>query len=296
MEVTVLAAAGGVVVVLVAVLILLIRRRIRRRSQRGHPSAAPQRSQWITPPVAQGVSPRGVAGPPKGGHGLIGLEDLPTASRRGILSSWAGWGLAIVVVAVAVVWNAGFLSSLVSGAVVPAFSSDGYTTEAPAGVETGSVAAVAEPEEAVAERIVAEDPESGVRLIAWSGNGQAGVPGRPLGRALAVVVRDSADRPMPGVEVRFAVAGGGGRIEPAGAETSDLGLAAASWWLGSEPDSLRVRVYLADSPDLGVEFEATFQDDEAGPRVAMPGPDAEPEPASEDRAAAPEPTPCSARR
>jgi alpha-tubulin suppressor-like RCC1 family protein len=123
-----------------------------------------------------------------------------------------------------------------------------------------------------AEREMAVDPVRGTRLIAWSGSGQSGDPGRLLRGGLAAVLQDSAGRPIPGAEVRFIVAGGGGRVEPELVTTSDMGLAVATWWLGADPDSLRVTAHLVSPPGLRVEFTAMLRE-ETGmePRLGAAG-------------------------
>lgn len=113
----------------------------------------------------------------------------------------------------------------------------------------------------LADRTAAVDSASGMRLIAWRGDGQSGVPGRPLRSILGVVLRDSSDRPVPGATIRFEVPSGGGRMEPAVARTSDVGLASTAWWLGSNADSLTVTARVADRPALAVRFAATLAED-----------------------------------
>jgi hypothetical protein len=131
----------------------------------------------------------------------------------------------------------------------------------PAGLDVVAEARVEEASRSVA----VVDPATGTQLVVWSGDGQAGVPGRPLRRALAVVVRDREDRPVAGAEVRFAVAPGGGRVEPWRVVTGELGLATTTWWLGGEADSLRVRAWLAE-PGLQVEFRAAHEEGVVPPR------------------------------
>jgi alpha-tubulin suppressor-like RCC1 family protein len=297
-----LALAG--LVVLALVLWVGWRRRRARGLADSRIASRPQ-SAWVTQPVVfppgsglaetreAGDESATMAGSPGASTGgarvLLGLDDpdpgQPVPSGRpprgaivvavlaGALIATGGWLLAArngESSGGEVVWWQGSRPNQVDLAATP---STGRSEEnATVGVE---------PE---ATRMTVVDPERGIRLIAWSGSGQVGEPGRPLRRALAVVVRDSADRPIPGAEVRFAVAAGGGRLEPSSVTTSDLGLAATTWWLGTNPDSLRVTAYLATPPGLRVEFGAMIQEGTEGRAgvvaAASPEPEPEAEPAS----------------
>lgn len=107
----------------------------------------------------------------------------------------------------------------------------------------------------------ARDPETGERLILWAGDDQVGRPGRLLRESVAVVVQDAENRPVAGREVRFEVGAGGGEFESPSVRTGESGLALTFWRLGSDPDSLSGRVYLADRPAVSLEFSARLDTD-----------------------------------
>jgi hypothetical protein len=65
--------------------------------------------------------------------------------------------------------------------------------------------------------------------------------------APAVIVRDAADRPVPGVVVTFQVTAGGGTVSSETATTNNSGMATVSWTLGSEPG---VNTLVANVPSL----------------------------------------------
>src|SRR5687768_11374281 len=62
------------------------------------------------------------------------------------------------------------------------------------------------------------------------GDQQTGVAGAALAQAPALRITDADDRPVPGIEVTFAVASGGGSIQGALADTDDDGVATAGGW------------------------------------------------------------------
>ena len=70
------------------------------------------------------------------------------------------------------------------------------------------------------------------KLVLVSGDGQTAAVGSALADSLVVRVADTQDNPVPGVEVTWAV-GGGGSISPASVTTDANGLAAAQRVLGS---------------------------------------------------------------
>jgi alpha-tubulin suppressor-like RCC1 family protein len=228
-----------------------LRRRARRAARRAHRTAmrratGAEAGTPTTPDAAASSAPR-----------ILGLEPVEPPRKP----SWLRrWGLGIGAIAVtAILLIAGALSR--GGAAEGGWAYHPTTSVRTDPTDTnGSGRGSAEPEAAV-------DPVDGTRLIVWSGSGQTGEPGRLLRRGLAVVVQDSTGRPIPGAEVRFAVARGGGRVEPGRATTSDLGLAMATWWLGTDPDSLRVAAQLVSAPDLQVEFTATHRDETESPPV-----------------------------
>jgi hypothetical protein len=198
---------------------------------------------------------------------LLGLDPPPPAPQSALLLPRVRWGLAAGVVALGTALVVGIY--LLSGGggggedvwqYQPTAERTTLMTRGDPPLSSGEVAPPATP------TAVAVDPSLGVRLVAWSGSGQTGEPGRPLRRGLAVLLQDSTGRPMPGAEVRFVAAGGGGRVEPSQVTTSDLGLAVGTWWLGADPDSLQVTAYLESPARLSVEFTAAFDDDGARPR------------------------------
>jgi hypothetical protein len=195
--------------------------------------------------------------PSRDGDVLLGLDLLPATGPGGRRSGWVLWtGLGLLTTAI-----------LLGGAHLLVPEREGVWGVA-GGWSDGPSRLASGPERAAdgGAPAAAVDPATGLRLVVWSGNGQEGVPGRPLRRALAVVVRDSADRPVQGADVVFRVAGGGGRVEPQRVATSDLGLAATTWWLGQQGDSLRVTAHLPGASGLRVEFRAAYRDGVVVPR------------------------------
>lgn len=76
------------------------------------------------------------------------------------------------------------------------------------------------------------------------------------GASREVIVRaeNPQGRPMGGVEVRFTVAAGGGRVDPATTRTDRDGLAIATWTLGGSagPNTLTATVEGMPGPPLTV--------------------------------------------
>ncbi len=70
-------------------------------------------------------------------------------------------------------------------------------------------------------------------LIKQGGDNQSGSAGSRLGQLLAVRVNGSDGQPVPGVNVAFAVAGGGGSVDSASATTDASGIARSGAVLGS---------------------------------------------------------------
>jgi alpha-tubulin suppressor-like RCC1 family protein len=308
--------------VLTILLAVVWRRRRARRLAHSRIASLPQ-SAWVTQPVVPphaggpadaagkaeegGAVERSGSAAAGGARVLLGFDE-PDAAQAAPTGRPSGGVIVVAMLAGALIATGGWLLASRNGA-----SSGGEVVwwqgsrtdpldlaGTPSPGQSGSNATVDMDTEDTARQMTAVDPERGIRLIAWSGGGQIGEPGRPLRRALAVVVRDSADRPIPGAEVRFAVPAGGGRLEPSSVTTSDLGLAATTWWLGADPDSLRVTAYLSAPPGLRVEFGAMIRGDTEGraPIVATlespePGADAEPASVQEreatDPARSPEP-------
>jgi len=65
-----------------------------------------------------------------------------------------------------------------------------------------------------------------------AGNNQVGAAGSALAESLAVIVRDQAGDPLPGVTVTFGVTGGGGSVSPSSRQTDASGIAKTRRTLG----------------------------------------------------------------
>jgi hypothetical protein len=79
-----------------------------------------------------------------------------------------------------------------------------------------------------------QNPPASVTVQA--GNNQVAAPGAAVATPPAVLVRDALNNPLTGVEVVFAVTGGGGSIPGSTAITASNGIASvASWTLGTTP-------------------------------------------------------------
>ena len=156
----------------------------------------------------------------------------------------------VAVVAITVLGVFAYLSLPGSGDDGPEYVRS--TPEAPRGPQpTRSARAVQEGRE------IAIDAEVGAQLVVWAGNEQTGRLGELLRRSLAVVLLDEAGRPMVDRVIRFDVERGGGRVDRDSVRTSDSGLATTAWRLGTDPNALAVRAYVADRPQLAVRFTAT---------------------------------------
>lgn len=85
---------------------------------------------------------------------------------------------------------------------------------------------------------------------------QSATVGTPVANAPAVIVRDSADAPVAGVTISFAVTGGSGSLAATSAVSDAAGRASAGrWTLGSVPGTNTVR---ADADGYtGIDFRAT---------------------------------------
>ena len=75
-----------------------------------------------------------------------------------------------------------------------------------------------------------------------SGNDQEGLPGFALAKPFVVEVRDQADTPVPGVQVTFSVARGGGTLSGTSATTDSNGRAEGFLTLGPSPGRNTVTV------------------------------------------------------
>jgi hypothetical protein len=96
------------------------------------------------------------------------------------------------------------------------------------------------------------DPE---RIVAVAGDAQRNLVGELL-TGLSVVVYDASGMPVPGVEVRFAVASGGGMAAPSRVRTDSLGTATAMWRLGAEAGAQTLSA-MTDGVDRAATFTAT---------------------------------------
>lgn len=90
------------------------------------------------------------------------------------------------------------------------------------------------------------------------GDQQKGLPGAPLADSLVVRVVDRHGVGVPGVQVSFVVAAGGGSVSPGTATTDAGGYAAAEWKLVAAAVIQKVRAHTNELPDiLPIEFAAT---------------------------------------
>jgi hypothetical protein len=263
--------SGALLLVVLLLGVGLVRRRRSRRPANDR-AGVNSRSSWVSQPVVLMPDAGAEAEPGKAGAagGRAGGASRPSQALLGLDPSWAppggtpplrrGRGLLVAVTVVGAVvvgalfggpWWAGHDEDELMWSQRPAVAA----VRTPAASGPGDAEAAGEP-----APVAVVDPERGTQLMAWSGNEQTGSAGRPLRRALAVVVRDSMDRPIPGAEVRFSVAAGGGRVEPGRVQTSDLGLATTTWWLGEDPSALRVAAELAGEAGLRVEFRAALEE------------------------------------
>lgn len=81
---------------------------------------------------------------------------------------------------------------------------------------------------------------------------------------VAVLVRDAAGAPMPGVEVSFLVTLGGGSVTPSSTMTDAAGAAAGSWTLGTVAGPNESRATLGSLPPVSFAADAR-----AGPPSVM---------------------------
>ncbi|MDZ7779468.1 MAG: hypothetical protein U5R14_05930 [Gemmatimonadota bacterium] len=123
-------------------------------------------------------------------------------------------------------------------------------------------------------------------MAAVAGDAQEADAGGLLPERLAVQVQDPEGNPVPGVEVRFEVASGGGMAAPSRARTDSLGRASAIWRLGGEAGD---QTLSATSPALPepVTFTATAQ----AVATATPTPEAGGPPVPDSEAALEEAAP-----
>ncbi len=93
-----------------------------------------------------------------------------------------------------------------------------------------------------------------------AGNGQTATAGTAVPVAPAIIVRDALNVPVPGLDVVFAVTGGGGSLTGAVAQTNSSGIATVgSWTLGTTPgaNTLTATVQVGGVSGNPVNFTAT---------------------------------------
>ena len=86
-----------------------------------------------------------------------------------------------------------------------------------------------------------------------SGDKQQGPPGMALEKAFVVEVRDQFDKPLPGAQVTFSVASGGGTLSAITVLTDSNGRVESTLTLGSNPGANAVTVSV-----IGIQEERTF--------------------------------------
>jgi alpha-tubulin suppressor-like RCC1 family protein/tRNA A-37 threonylcarbamoyl transferase component Bud32 len=132
------------------------------------------------------------------------------------------------------------------------------------------------------DRSAARAPALAYALL---GDGQEGVAGDTANGLLVLRVEDAAGRPLSGINVRFQVASGVGRLAPEAAVTDDSGLAYARWvpgepglhtveayveGLNGAPTTFRALARIAAADSLAVEV--TADGDDAAPEPSGPAP------------------------
>jgi len=97
------------------------------------------------------------------------------------------------------------------------------------------------------------------RIVAREGDGQEGEVNQLLPIRAYVTVYDAAGLAVPGAQVTFAVASGGGQVGPSRAPTDSSGVASANWRLGFEAGRQQLSATL-DGTDRSVTFTATARE------------------------------------
>ena len=82
-----------------------------------------------------------------------------------------------------------------------------------------------------------------------SGAEQEGIPGAALEKQFVVEVRDQSDKPLPGAQVMFTVAAGGGTLSATSATTDSNGRAESTLTLGPNPGTNTVTVSVTGSQE-----------------------------------------------
>jgi hypothetical protein len=93
-------------------------------------------------------------------------------------------------------------------------------------------------------------------IAAVSGNLQGGIRSTPLASPFVVVVRDASSNPVPGVQVTFAAASGGGTVSNALVFTDAQGRAFTLLTLGGTPGSNQVNATVTGLTGSPVIFTA----------------------------------------
>jgi adhesin/invasin len=120
------------------------------------------------------------------------------------------------------------------------------------------------------------DPGEAAELQVAGGNQQVGPAGAALALPVSVRVLDSEERPVENQEVDFAIASGGGSVEPATVATGADGLASATWTLGPTAGGQELRARTPRGGDgelLEVSFTATAVAGNASVLVGVSGDD-----------------------
>ena len=116
-----------------------------------------------------------------------------------------------------------------------------------------------------------------------SGNDQEGLPGAALDKPFVVEVRDQADTPVPGVQVTFSVARGGGTLSGTSVTTNSNGRAESILTVGPNPGTNTVTVSVAGTQQTetinaeGIRIPETLDiiagnDQEGAPGAALENP------------------------
>lgn len=98
-------------------------------------------------------------------------------------------------------------------------------------------------------------PPASLEIVA--GSGTTATPSTPITSSVRVL--DSADVPVPGVKVGFAVESGGGAVAVDTVETGDDGVATTEWTLGPLPGANRVRAEVATIPPVHLNATGAYQ-------------------------------------
>ena len=96
-------------------------------------------------------------------------------------------------------------------------------------------------------------------LAKWAGDNQTATVGTAVPIPPAVLVTDASQNPVPGVQVTFAVASGGGTVDPTTSVTTNAsGVAAVtSWSLGGAPGANTLTAASSDLAGSPLSFTAT---------------------------------------